>query len=463
MPPVSKLSFPASVLGIKSVKNSSSESDMALPGSKPDTTYIQSSFKKLRKVASRNVVVTPYNWLDDKRRGDAIGDYWRVHDKLYDLTNFIEKHPGGRDWIDVTRGTDVTEAFESSHILNMNKVESILAKYYVKEATHPRNSPYEFKDDGFYKTLKRRVEPILKKVGTGPTKRLLLTQDLLASLYVFTSCLGAWSGSWLLQILAGIILGMVVVGAHNFLHLKDTWRRFYFDLCPMTSFEFRITHGLSHHLFPNTILDYEVIALQPIFELLPSRPKNLLNRYGSLIYSHFVYSQIMGQDILRRVLAIYSGQAKIRPENFLIFIQLAIFIFLSSSLINGTLCWLIIYSAASYWLAIVGFHDGDEARHDPDFGLCQLDSTLDKADDFHKTELAVLTTFGEHPLHHLFPSVCHSKLPLLKPIFEQVLHEFLENNRYASQLELFIGTHRQYARVTKWSRKRQLGYQFGEY
>lgn len=64
MPPVSKLSFPASVLGIKSVKNSSSESDMALPGSKPDTTYIQSSFKKLRKVASRNVVVTPYNWLD---------------------------------------------------------------------------------------------------------------------------------------------------------------------------------------------------------------------------------------------------------------------------------------------------------------------------------------------------------------------------------------------------------------
>jgi cytochrome b involved in lipid metabolism len=98
-----------------------------------------------------------------KRKGDGIGeDYWRVHDKLYKLDKFIEKHPGGRDWIEMTRGTDITEAFEASHVFHVDKVESILAKYYVKEATHPRNSPYVFKDDGFYKTLKRRVEPIFK-------------------------------------------------------------------------------------------------------------------------------------------------------------------------------------------------------------------------------------------------------------------------------------------------------------
>jgi len=100
--------------------------------------------------------------LTDKRRGDDIEDYWRVHDKLYDLDKFVDKHPGGKDWIKVTRGTDITEAFESSHVVNVDKVESILAKYYIKEANHPRNSPYVFKDDGFYKTLKRRVEPVLK-------------------------------------------------------------------------------------------------------------------------------------------------------------------------------------------------------------------------------------------------------------------------------------------------------------
>lgn len=58
--------------------------------------------------------------------------------------------------------TDITEAFESSHLVDVPKIEKILAKYYVAEAKTPRNSPYKFDKNGFYKTLKRRVEPILK-------------------------------------------------------------------------------------------------------------------------------------------------------------------------------------------------------------------------------------------------------------------------------------------------------------
>lgn len=62
----------------------------------------------------------------------------------------------------IMHSTDITEAFEASHVVNVNKVEAVLAKYYVKDAEQPRNSPYTFKEEGFYKTLKRRVEPILK-------------------------------------------------------------------------------------------------------------------------------------------------------------------------------------------------------------------------------------------------------------------------------------------------------------
>jgi hypothetical protein len=93
--------------------------------------------------------------------------------------------------------------------------------------------------------------------------------------------------------------------------------------------------------------------------------------------------------------------------------------------------------------------------------LCQLDATLEKADEFHQTEFAVLTTFGEHPLHHLFPAVCHSKLKLIKPIFEKTLEEFLEKNRCASQLELFLGTHTQLGRTEPWLHEVQRRYQFG--
>jgi cytochrome b involved in lipid metabolism len=91
-----------------------------------------------------------------------VGKYWRVHNKLYNLEDFIEKHPGGRDWIQFTKGTDITESFEASHIVGYQRVEKILEKYFIKDIESSRNSPYTFKDDGFYKTLKRRIEPVLK-------------------------------------------------------------------------------------------------------------------------------------------------------------------------------------------------------------------------------------------------------------------------------------------------------------
>lgn len=97
-----------------------------------------------------------------KRRDDNIGDYWRVHDKLYNLEDFIDKHPGGKDWIEFSKGTDITESFESSHVVNTQKVNQLLSKYYVKDAKTPRNSPYTFKENGFYRTLKRKIEPILQ-------------------------------------------------------------------------------------------------------------------------------------------------------------------------------------------------------------------------------------------------------------------------------------------------------------
>ncbi len=78
------------------------------------------------------------------------------------MEEFINKHPGGADWLEFTRGMDITEAFESSHILGYERVEQVLRQYYVKNADSKRNSPYTFKEDGFYKTLKRRLQPVLK-------------------------------------------------------------------------------------------------------------------------------------------------------------------------------------------------------------------------------------------------------------------------------------------------------------
>ena len=61
----------------------------------------------------------------------------------------------GKFWLEETRGTDITEAFESAH-LNPS-VSKILPKYFLKNAETPRNAPYTFHEKGFYKTLQKKV------------------------------------------------------------------------------------------------------------------------------------------------------------------------------------------------------------------------------------------------------------------------------------------------------------------
>jgi hypothetical protein len=142
---------------------------------------------------NRDVILkSAERWMSAKKKDDNVGkNLWRVHDKLYDLTDFAKRvrqyfnigtaqwnffslivkqvilqHPGGKFWIEETEGTDVTEAFESAHA---DGVERILEKYFVREASTPRQSKFTFNENGFYKTLKRKVKPILKEGTSIPS------------------------------------------------------------------------------------------------------------------------------------------------------------------------------------------------------------------------------------------------------------------------------------------------------
>lgn len=44
-----------------------------------------------------------WRWIEGKRKDDNAKELWRVHDKLYDLENFISKHPGGKYWLEITK------------------------------------------------------------------------------------------------------------------------------------------------------------------------------------------------------------------------------------------------------------------------------------------------------------------------------------------------------------------------
>ncbi|KRT81011.1 hypothetical protein AMK59_6161, partial [Oryctes borbonicus] len=222
------------------------------------------------------------NWLDGKRVDDGAEGYWRIHDDLYDLSNFIKHHPGGPDWLKMTKGTDITEAFEVHHIKGV--AETLLHKFHVKKAQTPRISPYTFKEDGFYRTLKRNVREELERI---PKRAIMIsglyTDLLLVGTFAF-STLACRNWNYWFSIVAGYCLASLTTAAHNYFHQKDNFRMYYFNFSLMSFKEWRISHSLSHHLFTNTILDLEMLFFEPLFGYYPVN-KTFMKKYLPWLYS----------------------------------------------------------------------------------------------------------------------------------------------------------------------------------
>ena len=83
---------------------------------------------------------------------------------------------------------------------------------------------------------------------------------------------------------------------------------------------------------------------------------------------------------------------------------------------NGPLCFKL--SLVSESISSIKHFFCPHFRKQTDWGLRQLDSTRDVSNKGNSFFL-VATTFGHHTLHHLFPTVDHSKLHLLYPILEE--------------------------------------------
>lgn len=58
-----------------------------------------------------------------------------------------------------------------------------------------------------------------------------------------------------------------------------------------------------------------------------------------------------------------------------------------------------------------------------DWGIFQLDAVLDRK-DISGSHFLVLTQFGDHALHHLFPTIDHGQLEYLYPVFLKTCEKF---------------------------------------
>lgn len=176
-------------------------------------------------------------WLDGKRIDDNAEGLWRIHDKLYDLTAFIQRHPGGAQWLELTHGVDITEQFEIHHITDV--AEKLLPKFYVRDAALPRNYKITFHENGFFKTLQKRVANKLEFLDKTQVDYSRFYCDFTLASTFLLAIIAARDESFLVASFAALSLLWQSVIAHNFIHQKDNWRMYIINLSFLTYREWR--------------------------------------------------------------------------------------------------------------------------------------------------------------------------------------------------------------------------------
>ncbi|EFA08576.2 cytochrome b5-related protein [Tribolium castaneum] len=423
----------------------------------PRSEVIPVSTLKIKPPPNRSPAQNGALWLKDKEVTDGAEGLWRIHDDLYDFSDFIRSHPGGSEWLELTKGTDITEAYEVHHL--STAPEQILKKYLVRKAKTKRNSPFTFKDDGFYRTLKREVASIVKTLPKQPINNsATFTDFLLAGTFMFAVLANTY-WNYYLAIVAGVFLGCLVIAAHNYFHKKDNFRMLYFNLSLMQTREWRISHVLSHHLHTNTIDDMEITMNEPLLPFLPHEKPPII-KYGYYLFFPIYWLMAWHANFLKRVYYIAKGDTHlIQWYDFVPYtLPLAMYLISGQSIFATLWMWTVIVAIGSFHFSAVGlnaahhhpdiFHDGDAPRSDTDYdwGLSQLDAIMDRH-EITGSHFLVLTNFGDHALHHMFPTLDHGTLELLYPTFRKVCQDFNVDLRMTSQLELIKGSFMQVMRT----------------
>lgn len=326
---------------------------------------------------------------------------WYIHGHAYDLSGFVEKHPGGRLAILSGRGRDCTALFESYHPWN-DRHRKVLRGY----------GPAPPAPDPFYEELKAEVRvafPGGGKTTKMPWRSLMCLSALLG--VEFWLFFGVRTP--LACALAGFIMATVGTrlaheGGHYQISSKEWVNRLalfsgYFLTGPSMGWHYR--HVISHHAHTNQSSDVDVAYIW-IADLLPAWLKILaLPTLGVGAMFEIGPRGILDMIVLRHV-----GGNPVDWRIGGVLIESLLWLFVHYYFGPSCLCYLCMYFVAgsvfvpcSQVAHAILYPDSREHKS---WARMQIAESADFASD---SELWFHLAFGltTQIEHHLFPGVGH--------------------------------------------------------
>ncbi|KAE9380865.1 delta-5 desaturase [Stipitochalara longipes BDJ] len=401
--------------------------------------------------------------LEELRSAGTSEKAWvAIRGKVYDVTDFADSHPGGKDFLLATVARDATAMFESLHD---PKAIKVLAKRQLGTLIETDVPQYP-QETLFQQDIRKSVSEYFKRIGMHPREApwMLLPYAISFGAY-FISYFVMFSPKisrefttlpWIAALVHGwshAILGLYPL--HDATHASFTrspsvWnfiRRFHDMLSGLNSHIWFHEHVMGHHPFTNVVdHDPDVFPGNPdivrfhesqswwsyyswqSYYLYPLYAQAAWSRWSNEWYQLLVARNYKGIAINPLPLKEYLWCGVyllsfimtriVIPRYFFHFSLLRIFLIYTCSNSFWSLYLLLVFQA-SHVNDEVAWPQPDENNQMEDWAKLQVESSMDFA---HGSWLTTFMTgsLNYQAVHHLLPYVSQYYYPALAPIVQEV-------------------------------------------